>query len=204
LLSIRENVSLDEFDQTLIDIIGNDHPETLKQAIQLAQLRCGETDKAIMERVLRLERQGKILFENSSVAVPSSLSEYFLSGWATWFWVVFGLAAIASVMVFVVPEDSFPAVYARYLFGSVFVLFLPGYSLIRALFGNRELDNIERFALSLGLSLALVPMAGLLLNYTPFGIRTTPITFSLLALTLVFASAAVVRDYRTRRKMAGV
>lgn len=41
--------------------------------------------------------------------------------------------------------------------GSVFVLFLPGYSLIRALFGSRELDNIERFALSVGLSLALVP-----------------------------------------------
>ena len=103
-------------------------------------------------------------------------------------------------MVFVVPERAFPVVYARYLFGSVFVLFLPGYSLIRALFGSRELDSIERFALSVGLSLALVPLAGLLLNYTPWGIRTAPVTLSLLGLTLVFASAAVVRDYGTRRK----
>jgi len=104
-------------------------------------------------------------------------------------------------MVFLVPENAFPVVYARYVFGSVFVLFLPGYSLIRALFSGKELDSIERFALSVGLSLALVPMAGLLLNYTPWGIRTTPVTLSLLGLTLVFASAAVIRDYGTSRKM---
>jgi len=105
-------------------------------------------------------------------------------------------------MVFVVPEDGFPFVYARYVFGSVFVLFLPGYSLIKALFGSKELDNIERLALSVGLSLALVPLVGLLLNYTPWGIRTTPVTLSLFGLTLVFAFAAVIRDYGTRKKVA--
>jgi len=193
---------LNQFDQALIDIIENEHPETLEQAIELIRLRCPETDDNMMERVLSLESQRKILFDKPPATVPSSLTEYFFSGWAVWYWIVFGLATVASVMVFVVPEDAFPVVYARYVFGSVFVLFLPGYSLIRALFGNRELDNIERFALSIGLSLALVPMAGLLLNYTPWGIRTTPVTFCLLALTLVFASAAVVRDYGTRRKTA--
>ena len=102
-------------------------------------------------------------------------------------------------MVFVVPEDAFPVVYIRYVLGSFFVLFLPGYSLIRALFGSKELDNIERLALSIGLSLALVPLAGLLLNYSPWGIRTTPVTLSLLALTLAFASAAVAREYGIRK-----
>jgi hypothetical protein len=191
--------SLDDFDRALVDVIGNEHPETLQEAVKLAHLRFSEGDEAIMERVLRLESQGKISFEKTPATVPSSLMEYFLSGWAVWFWVVFGLASAASVMVFVVPEDAFPLVYARYIFGSVFVLFLPGYSFIRALFGSKELDNIERFALSMGLSLALVPLAGLLLNYTPWGIRTTPVTFCLLALTLVFASAAVVRDYGSKK-----
>ncbi|MDH5689843.1 MAG: DUF1616 domain-containing protein [Candidatus Bathyarchaeota archaeon] len=50
------------------------------------------------------------------------------------------------------------------------------------------------------MSLALVPLAGLLLNYTPWGIRTAPVTLSLLGLTLVFASAAVLRDYGSRIK----
>ena len=190
---------MDDFDRALVDVIGHEHPETLGEAVKLARLRFSESDEAIMERVLRLESQGKILFEKAPATVPSSLTEYLFSGWTVWFWVVFGLASAASVMVFVVPEDVFPLVYARYVFGSVFVLFLPGYSLIRALFGSKELDNIERFALSIGLSLALVPLAGLLLNYTPWGIRTTPVTFCLLALTLVFASAAVVRDYGSKK-----
>ena len=54
------------------------------------------------------------------------------------------------------------------------VLFLPGFTLIKTLFPTREIDNIERTALSIGMSLALVPLVGLLLNYTPWGIRLTP------------------------------
>ena len=195
---------LDDFDRALIKVVKNEHHETLEEAVRLIRLRFPESEEAIMERVLRLESQGKIIFEKPSVTVPSSLTQYLFSGWATWFWVVFSLAMVASVMVFVVPESAFPIVYARYVFGSVFVLFLPGYSLIRAVFGNKELDNIERFALSIGLSLALVPLAGLLLNYTPWGIRTTPVTLCLFALTLVFASAAVVRNYGAHRKIAYV
>ena len=60
LWSKRGETSLDEFDQALIDVIGNDHPETLEQAIKLVRLRCAEIDEALMERVLRLESEGKI------------------------------------------------------------------------------------------------------------------------------------------------
>jgi hypothetical protein len=200
----RGKLSLDDFDRALVDVIGQEHPETLEEVVKLAHLRFSESDEAIMERVLRLESQGKVFFERAPATVPSSLMKYFFSGWAVWFWVVFGLASAASVMVFVVPEDAFPLVYARYVFGSVFVLFLSGYSLIKVLFSSKELDNIERFALSIGLSLALVPIVGLLLNYTPWGIRATPVTLSLLGLTLVFSSAAVVRDFGNRRKTADV
>jgi len=195
---------LDDFDQALIKTIGDEHPETLEEAVRLARLKFPEGEEAVMDRVLCLESQGKISFEKPVATVPSSLTEYLFSGWTTWFWVVFSLAVVASVMVFVVPEDAFPFVYARYVFGSVFVLFLPGYSLIKALFGSKELDNIERVALSVGLSLALVPLAGLLLNYTPWGIRTTPVTLSLLGLTLVFAFAAVIRERGTRKKVSVV
>ncbi|MEM1540867.1 MAG: DUF1616 domain-containing protein, partial [Candidatus Bathyarchaeia archaeon] len=55
-------------------------------------------------------------------------------------------------------------------------------------------------ALSIGLSLVIVPIVGLLLNYTPWGIRLTPITMSLLALTTTFATAALIREHRTKAK----
>ncbi|NOQ34054.1 MAG: DUF1616 domain-containing protein, partial [Methanosarcinales archaeon] len=60
----------------------------------------------------------------------------------------------------------------RVVLGLLLVLFLPGYSLIAALFpGKDDLDGIERIALSFGLSIAVVPLLGLGLNYTQYGIR---------------------------------
>jgi len=68
------------------------------------------------------------------------------------------------------------------------------------LFPTKELDNIERTALSIGMSLALIPITGLLLNYTPWGIRLTPVTISLLALTITFATAAILREHQANLK----
>jgi uncharacterized membrane protein len=50
------------------------------------------------------------------------------------------------------------------------------------------------------MSLALTPIVGLILNYTPWGIRLTPIVLSLLALTIVFATAAIIREHKAKVK----
>ncbi len=69
-------------------------------------------------------------------------------------------------------------------------LFLPEYSLIAALFPRKgDLDGIDRIALSFGLSIAVVPLLGLALNYTPFGIRLVSI---LIVLSIFTVSLAVV------------
>jgi len=131
----------------------------------------------------------------------------------------------------------------RVLFGLGFVLFLPGYALIAALFpekGSREvsadddqtqtetgsetepkpspvpgtdaaetessqsaersehtqqqgIDGIERVALSFGLSIAIVPLIGLVLNFTPWGIRLAPIALSVTVFTLVCVGIAARR-----------
>lgn len=78
--------------------------------------------------------------------------------------------------------------------GLIMVLFLPGYALIAALFPREDdLDGIERVALSFGLSIAVVPLIGLGLNYTPWGIRLTPVVVSLSAFTIVLLAVAHLR-----------
>ncbi|MFQ5918544.1 MAG: DUF1616 domain-containing protein [Thermoplasmata archaeon] len=59
-----------------------------------------------------------------------------------------------------------------------------------------EIDWIERIALSFGLSIAIVPLLGLLLNFTPFGIRLTPIVFSILFFSVGIGVVAYVRRMR--------
>jgi uncharacterized membrane protein len=100
------------------------------------------------------------------------------------------------LVVYALPDD-FPLVVFRWILGSVFVLSIPGYVAVEALFPKgRELDGIERLALSVGLSLALVPLVGLLLNYTPWGIRLDPIMVSLTILTIGLALVAFARRFR--------
>jgi uncharacterized membrane protein len=85
----------------------------------------------------------------------------------------------------------------RVALGLPFILFFPGYVLIAALFTRKEdLSGIERVALSFGLSIAVVPLIGLGLNYTPWGIRLAPILVSLIV--FIFAMTAIAW-YRRRR-----
>ncbi len=59
----------------------------------------------------------------------------------------------------------------RIVFGSVFLLFLPGYIWSFVFWKKKEIDFIERFALSLALSLTLVPLIVYTLNR--IGVRIT-------------------------------
>lgn len=85
----------------------------------------------------------------------------------------------------------------RILLGLPFLLFIPGYVLVFALFPQRKtdrgIDSIERIALSFGLSIAVVPLIGLGLNYTPWGIRLIPILLSLVSFNLLMSSIAWYR-----------
>lgn len=82
----------------------------------------------------------------------------------------------------------------RIILGLPLVLFLPGYALIATLFPRKDdLDAIERIALSFGLSIAITPLLGLALNYTPFGIRLAPILTVLSVFTISLALGAYVR-----------
>ena len=82
------------------------------------------------------------------------------------------------------------------ILGLPFVLFLPGYALMAALFPRKDdVDAIERIAISLGLSIAVVPLIGLALNYSPWGVRFDPV---LVASALFIVSTAAVALYRRR------
>ena len=63
----------------------------------------------------------------------------------------------------------------RIILGLPFIFFIPGYTLIFTLFPNKKTDIginfIERIALSIGFSVAIVPTIGLGLNYTTSGIQ---------------------------------
>jgi uncharacterized membrane protein len=105
--------------------------------------------------------------------------------------IVAALVLLTDLFIYI-PELAVTPI--RTMLGLPMVLFLPGYALIAALFPAKDdLDGIERLALSFGLSIAVVPLIGLGLNYTSWGIRLIPILVSLSVFTLLMCAVAVYR-----------
>jgi hypothetical protein len=192
--------------ETILAITRAQKPQTTQQLIEFAQQETGLTEKEIAGLILQLEEENKLKFTHNPTPQPTNLKQYIKTKTVVWYWITLTLAAATTIAVFAVPGESYPAIYIRQVLGIIFVLFLPGYAFIKMLFPSKmpiifqnsteNMDTIERVALSLGMSLALVPMVGLILNYTPWGIRLTPIVLSLLALTVIFATAALIREYQ--------
>jgi uncharacterized membrane protein len=109
-------------------------------------------------------------------------------------WLIGILTIVLAVVI-----AFFPSTVARIILGLPFLLFFPGYALMSALFPKKgSLGGVERVALSFGLSLAVVPLIGLILNFTPWGIRLEPILISLAVFIIVGSGVAWYR----REKLA--
>ncbi len=113
-----------------------------------------------------------------------------------WFEIIVGFTVLTLLVTYLIPSNSLLAVF-RYVFGFVFVAFLPGYCLVNILFMNRnKLDFVEELVLSVALSFGLDGLVGLFLGLSPIGINFTSITISLSAVVLVFAVVVFIRRSR--------
>lgn len=130
------------------------------------------------------------------------------------------LAAIVALVVatgatFVLPEGL--GTPLRILFGVPFVLFAPGYVVTAALFPERGgerseaaagdglfarslrgVSKSERALFSVWLSIAIVPMLGLAVNFSPWSIRPATVLGTVAAFTLALAVVAAVRRWGRR------
>ncbi len=114
-----------------------------------------------------------------------------------WYLLTIALAFVAFISALIIPDN-----YLKSILSVIFVFFLPGFAIVNAIFpfrtlaGKSEIDTVERLVLSVGASMAIVPMVGLIFNYTPWELNQIPIVLSLLILTTVFGTLAVVRQSR--------
>jgi len=103
-----------------------------------------------------------------------------------------------GVMVFVL---FLPSSTLQVVLGLPFLLFFPGYALLLPLFPKREsINGTERVALSLALSIVVIPLLGFILNYTPWGIRTEPIVFSSVLLIFICSIGGWLRTARLAKQ----
>ena len=182
------------------------NPKSVRQLITILKEDLDLDKEEILASVLKLQGEGKINLEYKTLE-SNSFTSYLKNTETIWFWIIVAIEVITAIMIFTISEDYYPWIYLRNFLGVVFVLFLPGYSFSRTFFpknisnkiSERELEKIEQIALSIGMSLAIVSIIGLLLYYSPWGIGLNTVVYSLLAFTLVFTTIAVTREYQIKK-----
>jgi len=193
-VNLIQNVSIE---QMVEETIKSRHPETVAELFKILREKKPDlTREELVKIIEKLRDDEKIELQLPLPRVGTYLEYLGVKSENLWLYLVVAASIIVLLAVYVIP-NMYPLVVLRWIVGSILVLFLPGFVVIQALFpSGRELDGIERFALSVGLSIAITPLIGLLLNYTPWGIRLDPVVTSLFLFTLSVAFVATFRKYR--------
>ncbi len=87
----------------------------------------------------------------------------------------------------------------RVIFALLLVFVLPGYAVTAAAFPERTLGVAERLLFVLGLSVTFAALEGLVLNWTPWGLRTNAWMILQSGITLGASAVAMVRRQSCNR-----
>lgn len=163
----------------------------------------GRSSSDLMKELKSLEEDGKVEL-NLSCPPAWTFREYLSShDHSFWLYALVGTAAVALVSMFLLPSPYLPgwASILRWVLASIFVLYLPGFSVTEALFPKRsQLSSVERLALGIGLSMAIAPITGFVLDYSPWGIQIGPVTASLGGISLGLGLVAAYRKYLSAKE----
>jgi len=195
-----------EIKPLIIETLKTQKPETTEELIKSVQATTALPSKEITKLLIELENEDNVYFKKRALLSSPFAKAYIFSKKAVWYWITISLALATSITVLIIPDSDSSIVYLRYALSIIFLLFLSGYSFINMLFplavpiadSNEHMDKIQRAVLSFVMSLIIMILTGLALNYTPWGITLTPITLSLLGLTVTFATAAIIREHQTK------
>lgn len=184
---------LDNVSRAIFKVLKDSEDVQLEVLVETLAPKLGVKDYEIARSINRL-RELKLV-EIIDPDSPVNLLRYLLSSRSTRFWLRTLTVAVTLLAVYL--SSIVPAfITLRYVMSSLLILYLPGASLMELLYPRRDdLSSLERLVLSFGLSLVLVSLLGLLLNYTPLGIRLDPIIVSLTILTLGLSLGAEGRKY---------
>lgn len=196
-------------EKIIIQTIDEEKPKTIHQLVETLEPKLSMEKDEIMEIVLQLKRDGKVEYLNEmTLEEKQSFSSFLNTRAARWYWITLLLIALTVVAVFTINEQSTFA-FIRSSLGFVFVVIIPGYSLIRAILpkrfsksGKTQIDQLTGFLLGIVLSIGIVSMVGLVLDYSDWGVNLNSLVFSLSILTGAFATIAIAQEYQRANDFA--
>ncbi len=162
--------------------------------------------RTILDKSRGIEADGKTIFSSLPKPVPYVHAPNMKRSKPLWFWLTVAVSSLSAAVVIALPEQFSELAVVRQLLGSLLVLWFPGYAVTRAFRLNHALVNsnseivkaVALVCLSVCMSMAVAAILTMFQNYTFWGIQSYSVTLSLLAFTILFSTAAVVREHRAK------
>jgi uncharacterized membrane protein len=112
------------------------------------------------------------------------------------------LLTLVIITLLLLPAAAFSSGALQVILGLPVVLFIPGYVLLSALFPDKgSLSGVERIAFSIGLSIAIAVIIGVILHFTPWGIALYPLLISFTVFIIVVAFVAWHRSLQSYEEL---
>jgi hypothetical protein len=172
--------------QRILDCISTHKSCSVKDLVFELQHTCSESlsIEEIQSAVKKLESEKKI-----TLLGPGTKAHFFDYITRSYnglpLWLTAAATCLIMAIVFLLPNTE-PWSYMRMITGAVFVLFIPGNALVQLLFAHRNIEQTEQMVLSVGLSIAIISIIGLMLKYILFAltVELAIISIGMLSITL--------------------
>jgi hypothetical protein len=152
----------------------------------------------IHDAVRNLERQGTVNL--SEEKMPSSFVKSLSDPWTNLpLWAAVLGSILMIVSLYLLPQEG-PWLGVRGVIGAVFLFAVPGYALAGLLVRQDKPHAVELIAVSIGLSLGIVALVGIVLGYSEIGVRMEPVIASMSAFSIAVAILASYRNYSLRHR----
>jgi len=187
-----------KYDKMLLDFIKENNPDNLETCIYYLKR---STDLSIEESkqiILELIDDKKITIEKDETYADNFLS-YVISLNSLWFLSVMITSTFLLSILSIYRVSLWPPF--RIIFGSIYLFFLPGYSIYKLIFTLKENDLLEIIFSSLAISITFVPLLGYLYFISTGSSNFFPFIYLLYFFTLITGALGKYKEYRTLRGM---
>jgi len=110
------------------------------------------------------------------------------------------IIAVITWISLVIPFQDNRIIHSfRIIFGSIFILFLPGFFLTLNFFKKKEIDFLERWALSFALSISIVPLLSFYLNL--IGLKINELSIFIITLWIIILNILYIQYKKIWKKI---
>jgi len=183
-----------EIQEIIEKILTNSQPPDVRTIVELLEEKYDITREESIPVLRKMELNTELVLEEplpEEITLPKTPREYFLKKnyFSIEFWLSTSIIVLVLIFVLIDVTEGF-FFYFRYVVVSFFMLVLSGWSLTSVIFPtlDENLRFLERVATAIGLSLLVIILDGVFLNYTfrfnPVSIGVSLIVISIICMTI--------------------